>query len=235
MGVGLIFVGVIVAIGVAAYLSYRSKRERIQAFGTLAARLGMTYTAEDPFGMLGEPFKLFGKGEGRGIENVVYGPYEGLDVRAFDYWFYTESTDAHGATSRDYSRFDCVMVPAEAACSPLTIEHENVLTRLADHLAMHDIEFESERFNKAFNVKSPDKKFANDFIDARMQQWLLQNGEGLSFEIVADRLLCVAARLDPARMPSLIAIAKSFHDAVPPVVASLYPKGSIPARPDGEQ
>jgi hypothetical protein len=228
MGAALIFVVVLIAVSVAAYLSYQSKRKRIQAFGALALQLGLTYTAGDPFGMLGEPFKLFGKGDGRGIENVIYGAYQGVDVRAFDYWYYTESTDSNGHRSKSYSRFDCTMLPLEAACSPLNIEHENVLTRLADHLAMHDIEFESEDFNKAFNVKSPDKKFANDFIDARMQQWLLQNGQGLSFEIVGDRLLCISSRIAPAQMPRLLTTAKGFHDAVPSVVADLYPK-----RPDG--
>lgn len=223
----LILVVVLVAVGVAAYLSYRSKRARIEALGALALRLGMTYAAQDPFGMLGEPFKLFGKGEGRGIENVIYGPFEGMDARVFDYWYYTESTDGNGHRSRSYSRFDCVMLPLAAACSPLTIEHENVLTRLADHLAMHDIEFESEGFNKAFNVKSPDRKFASDFIDARMQSWLLQNGAGLSFEVVGDRVLCVSRPVPPEEIPSLLATAKAFHDEVPQVVASLYPK-----RPD---
>jgi hypothetical protein len=223
----LIFVVVVVAVGVGAYLSYVAKRRRLQAFGALALQLGLTYAAEDPFGMLGEPFKLFEKGEGRGIENVLYGAYQGLDVRAFDYWYYTETSDSKGNRSRSYSRFDCAMLPLEAACSPLTIEHETVLTRLADHLAMHDIEFESEEFNKAFNVKSPDKKFANDFIDARMEQWLLKNGSGLSFEIVADRLLCVSGQIEPAELSSLLTTAKGFHDTVPSVVADLYPK-----RPD---
>jgi hypothetical protein len=227
MGFALIVVVVIVAVGVGAYLSYQSKRKRAQAFGALAVSLGLTYAARDPFGMLGQPFKLFGKGEGRGIENVIYGSHEGVVLQAFDYWFYTESTSSNGGRSRNYSRFDCAMLPLEAACSPLTIEHENVLTRLADHLAMHDIEFESEAFNKAFNVKSPDKKFANDFIDAPMQQWLLQNGRGLSFEIVGDHILCITAQIEPAEMPSLITVAKGFHDEVPRVVASLYPK-----RPD---
>ena len=41
------------------------------------------------------------------------------------------------------------MLPVARPARRLTIEHENLLTRIADHLAMHDIEFESEDFNKA--------------------------------------------------------------------------------------
>ena len=74
---------------------------------------------------------------------------------------------------------------------------ENLLTRLADHLALHDIQFESEAFNAAFNVKSEDRKLANDLIDARMQAWLLAHGEGFSFEVAGERLLCSCRKIDP--------------------------------------
>ena len=223
-GFAVFFVLAIVAVVAIAYFSYRARQERIRGFQIVASQLSLTYAAEDPFGTLGEPFALFSKGEGRGIDNMVAGAWQGLDVRAFDYWYYTETTDGKGNRSRSYSRFECVMLPVNAACSPLTIEHENLFTRIADHLAMHDIEFESEDFNKTFNVKSPDKKFANDFIDARMQAWLLANGAGLSFEVVGDRFLCITGKMDPSGIPAMLATAKAFHDQIPAVVASLYPK-----------
>ena len=177
--------------------SYYAKKKRREGFALVARQLGMEYWPEDPFGLLAEPFALFQKGDGRGIENVLAGAYQAVDVKAFDYWYYDESTDSKGQTSKTYYRFDCVIVPIDAACSPLTIDNENVLTRLADALSFHDIEFESEDFNRAFNVKSPDKKFANDFVDARMMQWLLQNGKGTAFEIMGDRLMSYRRKLVP--------------------------------------
>ncbi len=178
MAFPLIFIAfVAAAIGV-FYLSYLAKKKRREGFALVATQLGMEYWPEDPFGLLSEPFALFNRGDGRGIENVIAGSYQSIDTKAFDYWYYEESTDSKGHTSRTYYRFDCVVVPIDAACSPLTIENENVLTRLADALSFHDIQFESEDFNRMFNVKSPDKKFANDFIDARMMQFLLQTGQG---------------------------------------------------------
>lgn len=213
----------LVTIPLVAFLSYRSKQKRMQAFACIATQLGLSFTAEDPFGTLSEPFKLFGKGDGRGVENVLHGTWQGQEVRAFDYWYYEESADTKGHTSRSYSRFDCVLMRIEAACSPLTIDPENLLTRLAGHLAMHDIEFESGAFNSAFNVRSPDRKFANDLIDARMQAWLLRHGDGFSFEIAGDRFLCISGKIDPAGFVTLLGTAKGFRDQVPRVVASLYP------------
>ena len=217
------FIGLVI-LGGAAYLSYLSKKKRREAFATMARQLGLSYSAEDPLGTLAEPFSLFEKGDGRGVENVMWGTWQGIDLRAFDYWYYEESTDGKGSRSRTYYRFDCSIVPIDAACVRLIISHENVLTRLAGAMSFHDIQFESEAFNKAYNVKSADKKFANDLIDARMMDWLLKDGAGFSFEIVGDEVLCYGKKIAPADFVPLLGTAKAFLDHVPSVVHSLYPK-----------
>ncbi len=62
----LLFVGIgAIAIGVAAY-SYYAKKKRREDFALVAKQLGMEYWQVDPFGLLSEPFVLFGKGDGRG-------------------------------------------------------------------------------------------------------------------------------------------------------------------------
>ncbi len=225
------FIALVIAIGVFSYLATKKRRE---GFALVARQLGMEYWPQDPFGLLAEPFALFQKGDGRGIENVLAGAYQAVDVKAFDYWYYDESTNSKGQTSKTYYRFDCVIVPIDAACSPLTIDNENVLTRLADALSFHDIEFESEDFNRAFNVKSPDKKFANDFVDARMMQWLLQNGKGTAFEIMGDRLMCYRRKLSPMEIVTLLGLSKAFLDRVPKVVYSLYARPT-PLASSGER
>ena len=229
----LIVVAVAVVGGLVAYYSYQAKKKRHAAFAALGAQLGLTYSADDPFDTLAEPFALFRKGEGRGVENVLAGTWEGLGVRVFDYWYYEESTDSKGNRSRTYYRFDCVLTSVNVACAQLTLEPENLLTRLADHLSFHDIEFESEDFNKMFNVKCDDKKFANDMVDARMIQWMLTLGKTFSFALAGDRALVACKRLDPAQLPSLLGVAQQFIGHFPNVVYDLYPAASPPApRPD---
>ena len=72
----LVFVGFIaVAIG-AVVLSYLAKKKRREGFALVATQLGMEYWPQDPFGLLSEPFALFQKGDGRGIENVLAGAYQ---------------------------------------------------------------------------------------------------------------------------------------------------------------
>jgi hypothetical protein len=231
----LLFVGFgAIAIGVAVY-SYHAKQKRREEFALVATQLGMEYWRTDPFGLLSEPFALFSKGDGRGIENVLAGNYQDVEAKAFDYWYYEESTNSQGHRTKTYYRFNCVIVPIDAACSPMTIDNENLLTRLADALTFDDIGFESKEFNKTFNVKSSDKKFANDFVDARMMAWLLRYGKGTSFEIMGDRLMCFRRKLAPMEIVTLLGLSKSFLDQVPRVVFSLYSRPTpLPPAPDSD-
>jgi hypothetical protein len=219
----LILVAGVTAVGLVGYLSYLSTKRRRLGFQTMARQLGLDYTLQDTFGLLGYPFALFQQGDGRGIENVVSGTWQGLDVRAFDYWYYEESTDSNGHRSRSYYRFDCAIVPLEASCPELSIGHENVFTRLAGALSFHDIEFEDERFNHAFNVRGTDRKFANDLVDARMMAWLLAHASDYGFEVVGNRVLVSGPKCSPAEVIEVIGTAKGFVDHVPGVVFSLYP------------
>jgi hypothetical protein len=221
----LLFVVFAVAAVVFAYVGYQRKLQRIRDLRSLALAHGLDFAIEDPFGTLGEPFSLLQAGDGRGVENVLWGSWEGLEIRAFDYWYYEESTDSEGHTSRSYHRFDCVLAPVDAACPPLRIGEENLFTRLAGALSFDDFRFESEEFNRRFHVKGPDAHFATALCDARMMEWLLANGDGHAFEVVGARLLCSRRLVEPAALLDLFATAKAFRERIPPVVSSLYPKG----------
>ncbi|MEP6973359.1 MAG: hypothetical protein ABI869_04340, partial [Actinomycetota bacterium] len=225
----VLFLGIAV-ISAAIWFSYVLKKKRREGFAMMATQLGLEYFASDPFGTLGEPFALFEKGDGRGVENVLSGTWQQIDVRLFDYWYHEESTDSNGHTSKTYYRFDCVVAPVDAACSRLVIAHENLGTRLANALTFHDIQLESEDFNRAYYVRSPDPKFANDLVDARMIEWLLQSGAGYSFEVVGNAMLCFCRKVGPMEVVPLLGTAKAFRDHIPRVVASLYPlAGTTPA------
>ena len=225
----VLFLGIAVIVA-AIWFSHVQKKKRREGFALMATQLGLQYSAADPFGTLSEPFALFEKGDGRGVENVLSGTWQQIDVHCFDYWYYEESTDSNGHRTKTYYRFDCVIAPVDAACSRLVIEHENLGTRIANALTFHDIQFESEDFNKAYYVKSPDAKFANDLVDARMIQWLLQSGAGYSFEVVAEEMLCFCRKIGPMDVVPLLGTAKAFGDHIPRVVYSLYPMaGATPS------
>jgi hypothetical protein len=220
----LFFLVLVLAVGVVA-LAHYAKVRRQSEMGAVARSQGLDFSISDPFDTLGEPFSLLRRGDGRGIENVMWGFWHDLEVRAFDYWYYEESTDSNGHRSKSYHRFDCVLAPLDVRCPQLEIAEENVLTRIADALTFRDIEFESEEFNRRFNVKGSDRRFASAFCDARMMEWLLRHGEGYAFEVVGDRLLCWCRRVSPPGIVHMIGTAKAFREQIPDVVRSLYPNG----------
>jgi len=91
-------------------------------------------------------------------------------------------------------------------------------------VALDDLQFESEEFNRAFNVKGNDERFATAFLDARMMQWLLSGGRDHAFEVVGDTILVSHRRTEVAELPALMSTAAAFVEEIPLVVASLYPK-----------
>ncbi len=114
------------------------------------------------------------------------------------------------------------------------VEPERLQTTFAERLALRDIELESETFNRAFEVRSTDPRFASAFLDARMMAWLLQEAPaGFGVEIVGSRLLVFVPQLRPWELGSLLVAVEAFLRQVPAVIASLYP-GLSPQAGTGE-
>lgn len=216
----------IAAVAGAAYVQYYLKKKRREEIAMMARQLGLSYSREDTIGLLSYPFALFRKGDGRGTENLLTGTWQDLPVVECDYWYYDESTDSEGHTSKTYHYFSTAIVQMEAFGSPLTVSRESVFTKLADHMGLPDIQFETDEFNKTFNVKCKDRKFANDIIDQRMMQWLLKAGDEWSFEVSGRDVLVFCKRRKPMELVPLLGTAKGFLDHVPRVVYELYGPGA---------
>jgi len=84
-GPGLVLFGGVLLIAAIAYLSYASRQRRRNGFQTMATQYNLSYSQDDTLGLLGYPFTLFTKGDGRTLENVVYGAWQEVEVIAFDY------------------------------------------------------------------------------------------------------------------------------------------------------
>ena len=125
MGFAWIFVLFIVVGGGIAYLSYSLKKKRQQGLAFAAKQLGMQFALDDPFDTLVEPFDLLSKGDGRGVENVMWGTWQDIECRLFDYWYYEESTDSKGNRSRTYYRFSDIDIDrCDATSRPVGRVHQ---------------------------------------------------------------------------------------------------------------
>lgn len=62
-------------------------RMRHEAVVGEATTLGLRFEASDPFGLLGYPLSLFGRGVDGRIEAVRWGTWRGVEVKAFEFTF----------------------------------------------------------------------------------------------------------------------------------------------------
>jgi hypothetical protein len=206
-----------------AVLSFYLKAKRRKEFTAFAAAHGLRYAREDPFGLVGWPFRLFSRGEGRGIENVVWGTWQGHEIVAYDYWYYERTTDSKGHSHRTYYRFCCAQVDVPAAFPVLELRREGFFTRMADFVGLDDIDFELEEFNRRWNVKAENRRFAYELVDARMIRWLVSLEQRISFEVVGSRLLAYTKKAPPAELIPLIGGLATFRQRIPRVAWGLYP------------
>ena len=164
-----------VLIGVLSYLSAKRRRE---SFTALAAQRGWTYVQRDDRWADRFDGAPFGTGRDRQANNVLIGAYDGRPFVAFDYRYSTTetSTDAQGhvQTHTEVHPFSVLALDAGVTFPELSVTPEGFFGRTVGRLTNTDIELESEAFNRAFTVTSPDRKFATDVLHPRMMEYLLQ-------------------------------------------------------------
>jgi len=94
-------------------------------------------------------------------------------TKAGDFEYKVTSSNGKSTTTTTY-RFSYLIVHLPFRHVPdLLIRREGMFDKLAGAFGFEDIDFESAEFSKRFFVKSSDKRFAYDVIDARMMEWLL--------------------------------------------------------------
>ena len=220
MGFVVIFVIAALVGAVLWYLQTVAATRRRKRMSEVAARHGLSFSAKDPFHMPSTlPLAFFDRGHSRKVSNVMYGrTLEGRDLRAFDY----EYTTGSGKNRRVY-HFSCGLISTGAAWPQLTLGPEGFFDRVMDVIGGADIQFESEEFNREWEVRSSDPRFASALIDAEMMLFLMEKAEGARVEVHGPWILFSGEQRDPESLPQAIASAEAFREGIPPVVWSLYP------------
>jgi hypothetical protein len=210
----------VVFVGGLCWLGYRFRvLPRRASFRDQTQAVAFRAEPGDPRGLLQEPFALFRWiGSVREIENTATGTHRGQDVAIVDYWFAPTGAPEYD----DYEHYTCVVAPADAGWSDLSVVPERLGSRTLGAIGMRDVELESERFNRAFHVRAADPRFASAFVDARMMAWLLDGPDGIGFEILDGRLMVFRRRqiagLDD--VAATLALFDAFRDRIPRVVTA---------------
>ena len=206
---------------VAAWFAHKAAEERRRALAGLAARLGLSFDADEDDGHDDDyaQFEIFRRGHSRVAKNTLSGAL-GLfgrpcAVRAGDFRYKVTSGSGKSRSTRTH-RFSYLIVHPPWHTPPLLIRREGVMDKLAGAFGFDDIDFESVEFSKRFYVKSADKRFAYDVLHPRMMEFLLaQKPPMLDIE---DGALCLSdgqRRWDPAGFRHQITFLRKFCELWP--------------------
>lgn len=136
--------------------------------------------ARDPFGLLGFPFALFGRGERAAIEDLRWGTWQGMEVKRFDVAF------GSGSEAAGRIRLACAIGPSGPAPLPLVIESEVLSGLLADppveRVVLGEGEVQDE-VRSRYVVRSQDPAFARALVTPSTLRWLAGLEDPWGFEV----------------------------------------------------
>jgi hypothetical protein len=215
-GVIVVFICVIGAI----IWGLNAGKKRRSAMGELAGQLGLQFSAERNY-PLAKQYSFLDKldqGSNRYAYNIMTGSFDEHEISAFDYHYETHSTDSKGHRQTHHHTFSFFILTLEKLFPELTIAKESFFSKIAQAVGFDDIDFESHEFSKKFVVRSKDKKFAYDFCNAQMIDYLLGH-PNINIEVDQNMLAlgfnsCLRVDDIESKLARLIEIRKLMPDYV---------------------
>jgi hypothetical protein len=246
-GVFWIVVGGLFALAVLVSLvRVVGSRRRTLGMTRFATVHGLSFSRRDPFGLLrlgfnhflaagGFParaagslwgtmltltrlgFALTGAMFGQKLENVMSGEWKEVRLKVADHSYRVTRHLWTLWRIRRWRRFSVALADLDAFIPQLSLTPRRFRDRLDG-----DIRFESEAFNRMFEVSTQHREFAFQFLDAPMMAFLLDAGPGFSFEVVGGQALVSCSRLPVTGLERLLDVAAGFHRRVPHLVRAEY-------------
>ncbi|MDP4610247.1 MAG: hypothetical protein NWT02_03575 [Opitutales bacterium] len=185
----MLIIGFIIIVGVVVYISHLQAKKRREAFERLAMELGFRFHPDKDYSFASRYGFLehMDDGSKRYAFNRLSGEFEGQSANIFDYHYETYSRDSKGNRRTSHHYFSIFTLGLPASFPELNIEREGFFSKIGQALGFDDIDFESLEFSKRYKVKSRDKKFAYDFCNAQMIDYLLRQ-QDLIIEVDGNTL-----------------------------------------------
>lgn len=196
----LIFFIIIIIVG--CYFSYLSAKKRREGLFELAAKLGLRFNPDHDRN-IARGYSFLDKlrsGDNRYAFNVLSGRFRDNDIIAFDFHYETHSSNSKGQNQTHHHYFSFFILNMPIIFPELKIGREGFFSKIGQALGYDDIDFESHEFSRKFCVRSKNKKFAYDFCNSQMIEYLLANDD-LSIEAENNALaVSFDRRLDPEQI-----------------------------------
>ena len=174
----LMFSFIVLAIKSAERKARQKKRSELLALK--AQDLRLTFEAEQrasfahKYGFL-DKLGTTGGAHKQSCINIMTGELDSNPVTLFDYYYVTDSYSVWwwAPSWEKHCYFSFIIVIMNSDFPELTIAKEGFFSKIAQAIGFDDIDFESHAFSQRYRVRSKDKKFAYDFCNAQMIDYLL--------------------------------------------------------------
>jgi hypothetical protein len=200
---------VLAAFVVGTFVISRTLKTRLRHEAVVgeAATLGLRLEPLDPFGLLGYPLSLFGRGTDGRIGEVRWGTWRGAEVKAFGYDYSPAGPvigpSAAGGDRR--GRFSCAIAAIPPVPSPLVAEPDSFVLGLGAHAPMGAVDLHEGPAAGSFTVRCDDPDDARALLDGAAGDWLVEGGEEWGFEASGPHLLIYGAPVSAPSVPDVLA------------------------------
>ena len=156
------------------------QKSRTEALSQKARNIGLDFVPERHASMA-KQFRFlehFGAVSGADREsciNVMNGSIDSHSVTVFDYYYVISGTGEWwwAPSWQKHRYFSLFIVDMKSDFPELTIAKEGFFSKISQAVGYRDIDFESHEFSKRYVVRSKNKKFAYDFCNAQMIDYLI--------------------------------------------------------------
>ena len=214
-----LIIPIIIVVIAAIIFGIRAENKRKAALRQFAAQNGLHLAEERNTSTAGhyDFLKPLSTGSNRYVNFHFSGNLQGCSIQAFDHHNETHSTDSKGRRSTHHHWHTVAIVELPRKCPEITIGKEGILSKIAQSFGYQDIDFESAEFSRKFVVRSKDKRFAYDFIHARVMELLLKN-RTMFGQMEIDRncmALIRSGRQNPAQIRNDCNLLIALHGLFP--------------------
>lgn len=185
----------------------RIEKKRTDAIQAKAAELGLSFEKEDRRNLSDRfsHFKLFGRGHGRRVKNIIEASADDMRIEIFDYRF----TTGGGKNSQTHKQ-TVIAVDAKSLDVPQFLARpERLFDGIGSFLGFQDIDFDDDRqFSKSFVLQGESEEAVRELFTSEVRQFFISQMpcaiEGNGRTVIYYK---PGKRLSPDRLKDLMGIA----------------------------
>jgi hypothetical protein len=211
----------ILFVGGGIYVSTLLKRQaKGEVKKTGAEMLGLKREVGDPFGLLAFPLALMARTSEPRIDELVWGPWRGIDVTVFGLSFDAPTLPG---TPPKRSAFACALAKVDAGFPSVVAEPQALLTAFERAPTGTPVEVGDPPFDRAWNVWSEDEGFARELMGPDMRDWLRSLGDGWGMEVHGKIAIVYGRRPGRPDVFAILEALKGLLDHIPTELRSAHP------------